>query len=119
MNVLVLGYGITGSVIVRDLAETSGADIVVADKRRLKTKQIADEISSKKVTAEQIDVTDHDKLVKLLRRGFNVVVNSTFYQFNVNVMRAAIESGVHYVDLGGLYRVTLRQLELDDEARKA
>lgn len=38
MNVLVLGYGNTGSVIARDLAETSRADIVVADKQPLKTK---------------------------------------------------------------------------------
>jgi lysine 6-dehydrogenase len=119
MNVLVLGYGITGSVIVRDLSETSGANIVVADKRPLKTKQLVDKIRSEKITAEQVDVTDHNKLTKLLRRGFNVVVNSTFYQFNVNVMRAAIESGLHYVDLGGLYHVTLKQLELNDEAKKA
>ncbi|NIR87216.1 hypothetical protein GWO13_06460 [Candidatus Bathyarchaeota archaeon] len=119
INVLVLGYGITGSVIVRDLAETSRVDIVVADKRPLETKRLADEIRSEKVTAEQIDVTDHNKLVKLLGRGFDVVVNSTFYQFNVNVMRAAIESGVNYVDLGGLYHVTLKQLELNDKAEKA
>jgi lysine 6-dehydrogenase len=119
MNVLVLGYGITGSVIARDLAETSRADIVVADKRPLKTRQIAEEIGSDNVAAEQIDVTDHKGLVKLLGRGFDVVVNSTFYQFNVDVMRAAIESGVHYVDLGGLYRVTLKQLELDEEAKEA
>ncbi|UCH70161.1 MAG: saccharopine dehydrogenase NADP-binding domain-containing protein [Candidatus Bathyarchaeota archaeon] len=119
MNVLVLGYGTTGSVIARDLAETSGADIVVADKRPLKTKQLANELRSEKATAEQIDVTDNQKLSRLLRRGFNVVVNSTFYQFNVNVMRAAIENGVHYVDLGGLYNVTLKQLELNDKAEKA
>ncbi len=119
MNILVLGFGTTGSVIARDLAETSRADIVVADKRPLKTKQLANEIRSEKVTAEQIDVTDHNKLIRLLRRGFDVVVNSTLYQFNVNVMRAAIESGVHYVDLGGLYHVTLKQLELNHEARKA
>jgi len=119
MNVLVLGYGTTGSVIARDLAETSGADIVVADKRLLKTRQIAEEIRSEKVAAEQIDVTDHKGLVKLLGRGFDVVVNSTFYRFNVGVMRAAMESGVHYVDLGGLYRVTLKQLELDEETKKA
>jgi lysine 6-dehydrogenase len=118
MNVLVLGYGTTGSVIARDLAETSGADIVVADKRPLKTKQLANELRSEKATAEQIDVTD-SQLSRLLRRGFNVVVNSTFYQFNVNVMRAAIENGVHYVDLGGLYNVTLKQLELNDKAEKA
>lgn len=119
MKVLVLGYGITGSVIARDLAETSGADIVVADKRPLETRQLAAELRSEKVTAEQVDVTDHNKLVKLLRSGFDVVVNSTFYQFNVNVVKAAIESGVHYVDLGGLFHVTLKQLELNDAAKKA
>jgi saccharopine dehydrogenase (NAD+, L-lysine-forming) len=119
MKVLLLGYGNTGSVIARDLASTSEANIVVADKRPLKTKQLADEIGSDKVTAEQVDVTDQNGLTKLLRKGFDVVVNSTFYQFNVNVMRAAIESGVHYLDLGGLYHVTLKQLELDEKAKKA
>jgi len=119
MNVLVLGYGNTGGVIARDLASNSAANIVVADKRPLKTKQLADEISSEKVTAEQVDVTDHNGLTKLLRKGFDVVVNSTFYQFNISVMRTAIESGVNYLDLGGLYHVTLEQLELDDKAKKA
>jgi saccharopine dehydrogenase-like NADP-dependent oxidoreductase len=119
MNVLVLGYGNTGSVIARDLASTSEANIVVADKRPLKTKQLTDEIGSAKVAAEQVDVTDHNGLTKLLRRDIDVVVNCTFYQFNINVMRAAIESGVHYLDLGGLYHVTLKQLELDDKAKKA
>ncbi|RLI46743.1 hypothetical protein DRO69_02380 [Candidatus Bathyarchaeota archaeon] len=119
MNVLVLGYGNTGAVIARDLASTSKANIVVADKRPLKTKQLADETGSDKITAEQVDVTDHNELTKLLRKDFNVVVNSTFYQFNINVMSAAIESGVNYLDLGGLYHVTLKQLELDDQAKKA
>jgi lysine 6-dehydrogenase len=119
MKILVLGYGNTGSVIARDLASTSEANIVVADKRALKTKQLADEIGSEKVTAEQVDVTDHNELTKLLRKDFNVVVNCTFYEFNVNVTNAAIESGVHYLDLGGLYHVTLKQLELDNKAKKA
>jgi len=119
MNVLVLGYGNTGAVIARDLASTSKANIVVADKRPLKTKQLADETGSDKITAEQVDVTDHNELTKLLRKDFNVVVNSTFYQFNINVMSAAIESGVNYLDLGGLYHVTLKQLELDSKAKKA
>jgi len=119
MDILLLGYGNTGSVIARDLALTSEANIVVADKRPLKTKQLSDELSSEKVTTEQVDVTDHNGLTKLLRKGFDVVVNSTFYQFNINVMRAAIESGVNYLDLGGLYHITLKQLELDDKAKKA
>jgi lysine 6-dehydrogenase len=92
---------------------------VVADKRPLKTKQLADEIGSDKISAEQVDVTDHNELTKLLRKGFNVVVNSTFYQFNINVMRVAIESGVNYLDLGGLYHITLKQLELDGQAKRA
>jgi len=119
MDILLLGYGNTGAVITRDLASTSEANIIVADKRALKTKQLTDEIGTEKVTAEQVDVTDHNELTKLLRKSFDVVVNSTFYEFNVNVMSAAIESGVNYLDLGGLYHVTLKQLELDDKAKKA
>lgn len=119
MDILLLGYGNTGSVIARDLAETSKAEIVIADKWPLDTEQLICEIGSGRVSAEQVDVEDRDELTRILRRGFDVVVNSTFYQFNVNVMRAAIECGVHYVDLGGLFHVTLKQLELDDEARKA
>ncbi len=34
-------------------------------------------------------------------RSYDVVVNALFYSFNERVAKAAIEVGVHSVDLGG------------------
>ena len=44
-----------------------------------------------------------------------MLVNSASYRVNLDAMRACLESGCHYVDLGGLYHLTGRQLELDDD----
>jgi saccharopine dehydrogenase-like NADP-dependent oxidoreductase len=51
--------------------------------------------------------------------GADVVVNAADYRLNLDVMRGALGAGAHYVDLGGLFHVTLQQLELDDEFRDA
>lgn len=121
MKILVLGYGNTGSVVARDLIETSKADIIIAGRRLpvMEAKRFAEHIHSERISAEQVDATDHDRLVQVLRKDINVIINSTWYRYNIGVMKAAIEAGVDYVDLGGLYHFTLKQLELNDLAKEA
>jgi saccharopine dehydrogenase-like NADP-dependent oxidoreductase len=51
--------------------------------------------------------------------GCAVCVNCVDYRLNLEVMRGALEAGAHYLDLGGLFHVTRRQLELDEEFRGA
>ncbi len=68
--------------------------------------------------AEQVDVTDPDSLRRGLE-GASVVVNGVDYRFNLEVMRGALEAGADYVDLGGLFHMTRRQVELDGEFRFA
>lgn len=63
-------------------------------------------------------MTDRPALVKLLR-GAAVAVNSAQYYFNVEVMQACLEAGVPYIDLGGLFHVTRKQLALDQDFRQA
>jgi lysine 6-dehydrogenase len=41
----------------------------------------------------------------------DVLVNSAAYRINLAAMRACLEAGCHYMDLGGLYHVTAEQLE--------
>jgi saccharopine dehydrogenase-like NADP-dependent oxidoreductase len=41
-------------------------------------------------------------------------VNCADYRLNLDVMRGCLAAGTQYVDLGGLFHVTRRQLELDD-----
>jgi saccharopine dehydrogenase (NAD+, L-lysine-forming) len=48
-----------------------------------------------------------------------VVVNSAGYRINLEMMRASLDAGAHYVDLGGLYWMTGRQLELHEEFERA
>ena len=67
---------------------------------------------------EQVDVTDPASLRGRLE-GSAVVVNSVDYRFNLDVMRGALEAGADYVDLGGLFHMTRRQIELDGDFRAA
>jgi hypothetical protein len=67
---------------------------------------------------EHLAVTDPESLHAGLE-GAGVVVNCVDYRFNLEVMRGALAAGADYADLGGLFHMTRRQLELDDEFRAA
>jgi saccharopine dehydrogenase (NAD+, L-lysine-forming) len=49
----------------------------------------------------------------------DVLVNSASYRINLDAMRAALDAGCHYLDLGGLYWMAGRQLELHEEFERA
>jgi len=63
---------------------------------------------------EALDASDPTAVARGLE-GCAVVVNCADYRLNLPVMRGALEAGVQYVDLGGLYHVTSQQLALDVE----
>jgi saccharopine dehydrogenase-like NADP-dependent oxidoreductase len=67
---------------------------------------------------EYVDVRDPASLAAALE-GATVCVNCADYRLNLDVMRGCVGAGAHYVDLGGLFHMTRRQLELDDEFRDA
>ncbi len=120
MKILVLGgAGAMAQVIVRDLLESSEADpIGVADINFEAATQAVSLLGTSRAVALKADVTDTPALKQLVGQ-YDVVVNSTWYQFNLLVMEAAIRSGVDYLDLGGLYHMTLKQLDLDARAKDA
>lgn len=106
-------------VIIRDLVETSDADTIgVADVNLDAASRAASALGTTRSVAVKADVTDTPRLKQLISE-YDVVINSTWYQFNLLVMEAAIRAGVHYLDLGGLYHMTLKQLELHARARDA
>jgi saccharopine dehydrogenase-like NADP-dependent oxidoreductase len=70
------------------------------------------------VGADHVDVGDPASLRRALV-GSSVCLNCVDYRRNVDVMRACLDEQVHYVDLGGLFHMTRRQLELDDAFRAA
>ena len=96
-----------GRIIVRDLQRTSRGKvrIVVADR---------DVAAAPGVEITQVDVTDAGSLRRALD-GAYATIASLPYRYNLEAMHGALEAGAHYVDLGGLFHMTRRQLELAPE----
>ncbi len=108
-----------GLVAARDLAESKAVDrVVIGDMDPSKAEKIAKETGHRKISVVKVDATRHDDLVRTIR-GSKVLINAVWYEHNLRVMKAAIEAGVHYDDLGGLFHMTRKQMELDADARQA
>jgi saccharopine dehydrogenase (NAD+, L-lysine-forming) len=112
-----------GRITVRDLMETCATtdEVVVADYDLEKASALAASFQGDaypRVRAVKIDVTDRAGAGRALAGAF-VVVNAVQYQLNLDVMEAALAAGAHYLDMGGLFHVTRRQLELDARFKAA
>ena len=118
MKIVVLGAGLMGRAVVHDLAGAREVrDIVVADFDRERAQEVARKFGDGKASGLVADVRDTRRLAKVLR-GCEVVVNCTQYNWNLEVMRAALAARVHYMDLGGLYHTTKKQFALDRDFRR-
>jgi lysine 6-dehydrogenase len=113
------GAGAMGRVVVRDLFESHPQNrVVVADYNLAAARTYAASFRSRRITSCFADANRPRKLAELLR-GYPVVVNCTQHEFNLSVMRAALLAGAHYLDLGGLFVWTRRQLRLHAEFKRA
>ncbi len=117
-TVFVLGGGRTGLTAVRDLVASGLERVMVGDVETSRAKELANELGSKRVGITKVNLTDHQSLVSAIKRS-KVLINATWYEYNTQVMKAAIEAKVHYLDMGGLFHVTRKQMELDSPAKKA
>jgi len=119
MKAVVLGGGgLTGRCSVRDLATGGVFDSVVAADLDPELADAAAKAAGSRATATALDVRNRAAVVNLLR-GADVVVNAVQYTFNLAVMEAALEARVPYLDFGGLFHMTRRQLEMDEAFRRA
>ena len=115
MRFIVLGgYGIIGRAVVRDLFESADGEIIIAGRNLEEAKRYAKSFNSKRVTAAKVEISDRRNVVRLLG-SCDVCVNCLQYNFNIQVMRACIEGKTNYVDLGGLFHETRKQLKLKEE----
>ena len=118
MNVAVLGAGGTiAPAIVRDLAESDEVTALrLLDIDLERAEAVAREHGAGKADARQADAASN--LAEHLE-GVEVLVNSAAYRINIAAMRACLDAGCHYMDLGGLYHVTAEQLKLSGEFEEA
>lgn len=115
MKLVILGAGIQGNITCTDLCDPQLSpdpkEIIIADYDFAKAKAVADKFG---LQAVQLDVTDHPRLLEVIK-GADIVLNCVQYNWNVDIMRACLEAKAHYIDLGGLFHVTRKQLELNEE----
>lgn len=120
MQIIVLGgAGAMGRIAVRTLTEFSDIDqITIADYNEERAHEVADALASSKIEVKQIDVNDEERLRRLLH-GADTVLNAVEYVFNLPVLRACIQEKVHYADLGGLFHMTRKLMDMSSEAEAA
>jgi saccharopine dehydrogenase (NAD+, L-lysine-forming) len=118
VKVAVLGAaGTIAPAIVRDLASSEEVEsILLLDLRAEKAKEVANTHGLGKATAHGADARSN--LAADLKDA-DALVNSASYRVNLDAMRACLEAGCHYFDLGGLYRVTGEQLLLGPDFERA
>ncbi len=99
-----------------DLASgSSSVEIGVGDIDIGRATSVAKEFGA---NAYKVDIANIDQLATILRR-YDAVVNASWYEFNLHVMKACFKAGCNYDDLGGLFHTTREQLALDKDARKS
>ncbi len=116
LTVAVLGAGGTiAPALVRDLAESRGGgdDAPARPRPASAPRPSAAAHGLGKAEAVALDARSGD----WPRRSRAATCSSTARATGVNLdaMRACLKAGCHYLDLGGLYWMTGKQLELNDE----
>ena len=120
MRVAVLGAGGTiAPAIVRDLAESGEVDeLLLLDLDLDRAQRVAGAHGAGKARAASVDARAPGALAGALD-GAEALVNSASYRVNLEAMQACLAAHCHYLDLGGLYWMTSRQLALGTEFRRA
>jgi saccharopine dehydrogenase (NAD+, L-lysine-forming) len=116
MKVALLGAGgIIGRELARLLTADGRQDLLLADLDLERVRGLAHDLDA---ASARVDVTDVEGTAKVLK-GFDLAVNATWYYHNVRAMEGCLRAGVDYLDLGGLYHVTRKQLRLARHFKEA
>lgn len=120
MRIVVLGgAGKMGCIAVQTLAgDDRVKEVVIADLNLDQAKIVAEYINSPKIEIQKVDVNDQKGFLEALE-GVDACLNATVYYTNLLVMEACLKAGVHYTDMGGLFHITRKQLELHDRFSEA
>jgi lysine 6-dehydrogenase len=107
-----------GGALAYDLARSKGVEaITLADQDLKRAESVASRIKSKSIRPVLLDVNIFDDVVALMK-GHDCAFGAVSYRFNYALSKAAIQTGVHYCDLGGNDEVVQRQLTLDALAKQ-
>ncbi|MGH7612662.1 MAG: saccharopine dehydrogenase family protein [Gemmatimonadales bacterium] len=116
MRMLVLGAGLQGSACAFDLLQHDAVgQVTLADIQPDRAAAFVKPFAGKRLSLLKLDVQDPAALRGAMQ-GHIAVANALPYYFNLDVTRAAVESGLHYADLGGNTEIVFNQKKFDADA---
>ena len=117
MRMLVLGAGLQGSACAYDLLQNPEVSQVrLADLRFDHLPEFLKPHSGPRLIPTTIDVRDREAVLALMRES-DAVMSAIPYYFNLALAECALESGVHFCDLGGNTEIVFQQKALAERAR--
>ncbi|RIV17873.1 saccharopine dehydrogenase [Fibrisoma montanum] len=120
MNVMLLGAGSMGQWAAQTVVQFDSVSRLTIADRNLRVAQALADTCGPKAEAISLDVTDQSALQQALR-PHDVVLNCVgpYYRFGVPTLKAAIQTGCHYLDLCDDWEPTLDMLSLSASANEA
>ncbi len=111
------GAGAMGRAVVYDLSR-AGHPVRILEADRAAAERVARRYGGARC---EVDTADAARPAALARKldGAAAVVHCAPYSLNLAVMEAALRAGCHYLDLGGLFHTTRRQLRRHGEFRRS
>jgi saccharopine dehydrogenase-like NADP-dependent oxidoreductase len=119
MRIGIVGAGAMGAYVAREIVRSApGTELTIVDADGERAARLAALCAQPASAAQACDAADVGALAAALR-GCTVVANAAQYEINLEVMQAALSAGAHYLDLGGMFHMTRRQLALGPEFERA
>ena len=115
------GLGLMAEAALFDLARSASVNEILAVDREVgRAAQVLSRIPGgrRKIRVVHLDISDTAAAARALA-GAKVVVNCAWYELNLKAMDLATALRAHYVDLGGLYHMTFKQLARGREFERA
>ncbi len=116
MKYLVAGSGFQGRACAFDLLRQDGVErVTLVDSANESLSSARDWLASERVEVASLDVTDGAALGPLAAAS-DVLVSCVPYFHNYELAELAVETGCHYIDLGGNTTIVRKILDLHDRA---
>jgi lysine 6-dehydrogenase len=117
MRVLVLGAGLQGSACAFDLLQNPAVSAVrLADKTVGALAPFLAALADPRLETLALDFADRGT-VRDVMRTVDAVACAAPYYFNYDLAAVAVETGVHFADLGGNTEIVFSQFTLADQAK--
>ncbi len=101
MKVLMLGAGAVGTVSALKFVQDAMLEqLVIADAVSARASLLAERLSDPRVSSRQLNARDRTAVAQAIRdTGTTILFNAALPATNIDVMRACLDAGCHYIDM--------------------